>query len=98
MPFVATVGTLVGGSTYVGTIGVPPLPVIPARPKIAGVDVAIVGDLVLLTNTVFPFDVITPPISTGSVVLFVNGFAVAVQGSVVGPSFVQVPSQVIVSA
>lgn len=99
MPFVAVVGTILIGEGS-GVIGTPPLIPIPARPKINGLDVALVGDLVQFTySDTRGTQVLTISQALASLTMRVNGLAVAVQGTLMSDPAVSVgvPPQFIVN-
>lgn len=100
MAFVAVVGTpLIGPGS--GVIGSPPLPPIPGRPTINGVQVAMVGDAVQFTysdNRGTQILTITPALA--SLFTKVNNVPIALQGTLMsdGSVSIGVPPQVLVQS
>jgi len=98
MPFVAVVGTpLIGPGA--GVIGTPPLIPIPGRPKINGIDVAMVNDLVQFTySDTRGTQILTISQLNASIATKVNGISVAMQGTAMSDASVTigVPPQTLV--
>lgn len=100
MAFVAVVGTpLIGEGS--GVIGTPPLIPNLARPKINGLDVAMVGDQVLFTyDDTRGSQTLIISQALASIFVKVNNISVAMQGTLMSDAAVSigVPPQVIVNA
>lgn len=99
MPFVAVVGTpLIGAGA--GVIGTPPLIPRIDRPKINGLDVAMVGDLVQFTysNITQGTQILTITPTNASQLFKIGGIQAAIQGTLMSDASVSVglPPQTLV--
>lgn len=101
MPLVAVIGTPIVGAA-VGVIGTPPLLPIPGRPKVNGLDVAMVGDQVQVVydDVLQGTQVLVITAALASLFVKVNGIQVALQGTLLSDSSLSlgVPPQVVLQA